>query len=440
MNAGHGLVSVGKTPLRREFLFLQGLAGPFFSLLGARLAAHGHGVHRVNFNGGDKVYWRLPGAVDYRGGLGGWPAFLSRLLDRREITDLVLFGDCRPLHKAAVDVARKSGIQIHVFEEGYVRPDFVTVELGGVNGHSGLHRDPEEYLDAARKLPPMPEFEGVPSSFAQRAKEDLIYNLSGLALWPLFPGYRTHRPWNILVEYYGWALRLLRKAGVQRRSAETLDAVMRDGRRFFTFPLQLTDDYQIRVHSPYGAMQPAIEEVLTSFAKYAPADTLLLVKGHPLDNGLIDWSKRVRSIAERLGIADRVPFIEWGDIDQIVRDSAGVVTVNSTTGTLSLLHGVPTIVLGHAIYDVPRITHQGGLNSFWTAPVAPEIEVFDAFRRVLVDRCLIHGGYFSDEGLEMLVTGAAERLETSLPMLPARVAQPRHEPGAAFGKVAPAGG
>jgi len=440
MNAGQGLVTAGKTPLRREFLFLQGLAGPFFSLLGERLSRHGHGVHRINFNGGDKVFWRLPGAIDYRGDVAGWPAFLSRLLQRREITDLVLFGDCRPLHSAAVDVARAAGIQIHVFEEGYIRPDFVTVELGGVNGHSGLHRDPDAYLEAARKLPPMPEFAAVPSSFSRRAKEDLMYNLSGLALWPLFPGYRTHRPWNILVEYYGWALRLLQKKRGQRRTEATLEALKRDGRPFFTFPLQLTDDYQIRVHSPYGAMQPAIEEVLTSFAKYAPAGTLLLVKGHPLENGLIDWGKRVRALAAQLGIADRVPFIEWGDINHIVRDSIGVVTVNSTTGTLSLLHGVPTIVLGHAIYDIPRVTHQGSLNSFWTAPSAPEREVFDAFRRVLVDRCLIHGGYFSDEGLEMLITGAADRLETSMPMLPARAVQPRRERSGSIGKVAPAAG
>jgi capsular polysaccharide export protein len=34
---------------------------------------------------------------------------------------------------------------------------------------------------------------------------------------------------------------------------------------------------------------------------------------------------------------------------------------------------------------------------------------------VLVDRCLIHGGYFSDEGLSMLVRGALKRLEMSEP-------------------------
>ena len=73
---------------RREFLFLQGLAGPFFSHLGQELADRGHGVHRVNFNGGDKIYWSGPNAVDYRLGLARWPRFLRSLLQARSITDI----------------------------------------------------------------------------------------------------------------------------------------------------------------------------------------------------------------------------------------------------------------------------------------------------------------------------------------------------------------
>jgi capsular polysaccharide export protein len=68
-------------------------------------------------------------------------------------------------------------------------------------------------------------------------------------------------------------------------------------------------------------------------------------------------------------------------------------------------------VLGDAVYDIPRITHQGGLDGFWETPSAPEAKVYDAFRRVLIDRCLVHGGYFSEDGLRMLVEGSVARLE-----------------------------
>ena len=189
----------------------------------------------------------------------------------RSIGALVLFGDCRPLHRIAIGVAARHGIQVHVFEEGYVRPDFVTLEYGGVNGNSGLSRDPDYYLRAARRLPPLPAYPGVPSSFARRAKEDLVYNIAALALAPLFPGYRTHRPWHILQEYFGWGLRLARQRLEQRRSAATLRRLEQSGRPYFVFPLQLDCDYQIRIHSHYKGMQPAIEEVLSSFAAHAPA-------------------------------------------------------------------------------------------------------------------------------------------------------------------------
>jgi capsular polysaccharide export protein len=43
----------------RSFLFLQGLASWFFDRLGRALIERGHAVHRVNFNGGDRLFWRL---------------------------------------------------------------------------------------------------------------------------------------------------------------------------------------------------------------------------------------------------------------------------------------------------------------------------------------------------------------------------------------------
>ena len=60
---------------------------------------------------------------------------------------------------------------------------------------------------------------------------------------------------------------------------------MVEGKRYFLFPLQLSGDYQIRSHSPFLSMTMALEYVLTSFARHAPPDAILLVKEHPLDVG-----------------------------------------------------------------------------------------------------------------------------------------------------------
>jgi capsular polysaccharide export protein len=73
--------------------------------------------------------------------------------------------------------------------------------------------------------------------------------------------------------------------------------------------------------------------------------------------------------------------------------------------------GVPVVALGQAVYDIPDVTHQNGLDSFWTDPVPPDPETFAAFRRVLIERCLIPGGFFSEEALDKVVRHAVARFE-----------------------------
>src|SRR5512145_991578 len=90
----------------RRVMMLQGLMGPFFQRLGQGLRSAGHEVYKVNFNGGDRAYWRLPNGIDYRDTLENWPQAFSRLLDEHGITDVMLFGDCRDHHAAALAVCR----------------------------------------------------------------------------------------------------------------------------------------------------------------------------------------------------------------------------------------------------------------------------------------------------------------------------------------------
>src|ERR1051326_6328563 len=138
----------------RSFLLLQGPIGPLFWLLARRLRRAGHRVTRVLFNGGDRLFWRGPGAVAFRGSLEQWPDFLQDLLRRHAVTDIVLVGDCRPLHRAAVAAVRDRGVAVHVLEEGYLRPHCLTLEREGVNGFSRLLRTPAWFMAQAHAVPP----------------------------------------------------------------------------------------------------------------------------------------------------------------------------------------------------------------------------------------------------------------------------------------------
>ena len=396
---------------QRSFLFLQGMATHFFAKLGSALAKNGHEVHRINFNGGDKLFWLRRGAVDFLQDLKAWPQFLEEHLIAWGVTDIVLFGDCRPLHREAVRLASLRGVRVYVVDEGYIRPNWVTLEQGGVNGYSHLPRDPDWYRNAAQATPAWSG--GLPAhgSFSRRAFEDVLYNVASVALAPRFRKYRTHRPWHPFIEYAGWIRRFARKPSAKRRTARAMSDILASDKQFFLFPLQLDCDSQIRQHSPFKRIAPSIEYVINSFASGAPADSLLVIKEHPLDNCLTDWRSMVSQVATAAGIQDRVVYVEGGDLETMLNRSRSVVTVNSTVGLLALARGRAVKTLGDAVYDMSELTFQGSLDRFWEEATPPIPETFDFFRRVVAARTQVNGGFFSKAGLELAVAGSLVALD-----------------------------
>lgn len=360
-----GVIQTGSVQKRR-ILLLQGLMGPLFRRLGQGLIAAGHEVSKVNFNGGDRLYWRLPGGIDYRGTLEEWPDALAAILEERRITDVILFGDCRQHHIRATRVCRERGFAVHVFEEGYIRPDWVTLEREGVNGHSSLPRDPEWFRRTAAALPPVPEHRQVPSSFRRRALEGLFYNTADVLTRWYYTNWNNHRPWPPLVEGQGWLRKFRQRKEREAETARVLTMIEAPAAApFFLFPLQLDSDAQILLHSPFAGVTEALQAVIASFAAHAPAGTRLLVKEHPLDNWVRDWRSITFEIGREFGVAERIDYLPGGDIVPVARRSLGMVTINSTSGTLGLMLGKPVVVLGSAVYDIPGITFQGGMDRFW---------------------------------------------------------------------------
>jgi capsular polysaccharide export protein len=391
----------------RHFLFLQGMPGPFFRRLARRLRDNGVRVSRVNFNGGDVVNWMGGGACAYRGSRDDWSAWLDDHLERLEATDIVVFGDCRDAHRAARLVADRRGLRFHVFEEGYLRPDHVTLERGGVNGHSSFPRSLRAIDLLVRRLgaqdPGMP----VPNYFRHRALQAACYYGAAWLGSPLFPHYRSHRQWPPMREAWGWIRRFLRRRG--ERSDSLYGLTLLAGRPFFLLPLQLEGDSQLRFCSPFASMREALDLILASFTS-APPEAMLLVKMHPLDPGIVPWRKIVAEIAADAGIADRVVFIERHDLVPLLHATRGVITVNSTVGPLALAEGKPVMALGDAIYRMPGVTADCSLETFWQAPPPLDAANVALLRKGLLAKCLVNGGFHSEEGLDRLVERSVDRL------------------------------
>lgn len=391
----------------RAFLFLQGPPGPLFRLLGEEMSRQGIEVHRINLSGGDKLDWPN-GATDFRGRFSEWPVFFDKFLTENRITDVLLFGDCRPYHLAAHGVASSRNVRTHVLEEGYLRPHWMTLEPEGVNARSTLPRDKNWFLNEARRLPPEPSSPPITASFSRRARDSYWHYHHVITGRFAYPHYRSHRSNSILKEGFGWLWKFWREKKALRRAEEVLDSL--DGRELFVLPLQLSGDFQIRSHSPFPDMQSAASYAIESFAANAPRHLHLLLKAHPLDSSFFDWDRFVRRHARRLSLEGRLHFVDGGDLETMVRKARGLVCVNSTSATLALANGTPVCTMGEAIYDLPGLTHQGHLDTFWANPVAPKPGVYPAFRRVLVDRCLIRGGLASESAVSILVDSMIKRL------------------------------
>lgn len=396
-----------RTPQHRAFLFLQGPPGPLFLRLGEALRATGNPVFRINLSGGDLRDWPEP-TVNFRGRFSEWPVFVDRFLREHRITDLVLFGDCRPYHVSAHGVASLRSVRTHVLEEGYLRPHWMTLEPEGVNARSLLSRDKNWFRAQARQLPPETELPPVTASFRRRARDSYWHYHRVVTGRLSFPHYRSHRQGSIIAEGLGWLWKFARKKHRRSRTAAVLRGLR--GKRRFILPLQLSGDYQIRSHSPFPDMQSAASYIIASFAANAPSDMHLLLKAHPLDCSFYDWSSFTRSQARRLGLEGRLHFVDGGDLDTMVRGACGLICVNSTSATLALAKDVPVCTVGEAIYDLPGLTHQRHLDLFWSDPTPPEPGLYEAFRRVLVDRCLVRGGLASESAVTTLVEGMLERL------------------------------
>lgn len=411
-------------PAETTFLFLQGLASPFFANLGRALSDRGHAVRRINLSAGDWLFWRLP-SDHYRGSRHKWPTFIAQYLARHAVTDIVLFGDCRPYHRAAIEAARPLGLRIHVFEEGYVRPNWITVELGGVNGYSALPRDPQAIRERARRLPQPGRAQPQVGDMLRRSIWDVAYTIANVGFPYLYPGFRSHRPVHVLAEYAGWIGRFLRRGRTRRHAAAVSGETVAHAGGFYLVPLQLDSDFQMRVHSTFAGVEAFMERTIASFAAHADGATKLLVKLHPLDSGLVDWAGKGAAIAARHGVADRVGFIDGGDLPHLIEACRGVVLVNSTVGMYALECGRATIALGQAIYDLPGLTHQGDLDGFWAAPQPPEEAMVADFRRVVLHSTQVNGGFFSRVAIDRAVEGAVMRLEATVPMrLPAAAPVP----------------
>lgn len=399
-------------------LLLQGPAGPFMRRFASELEAEGIAVTKVNFHAGDVFFFRGPDAIAFRGTFEEWPEFVEALIEERGVDGVFAFGDCRPLHRVAFEVARRRGARVWALEEGYLRPDWFTLEEHGVNGNSQMPRDPAFYR--ALDLPEPPEPVDVGPRFHLTSWYSTLNALAFTHLNGGFPHYEHHRNLNAWYHTFVWCRNVVRKRryawqerGMIERFAGPLSG------RYFLVPLQVHCDFQI-LHSPYEDVLEFVEEVLETFAAKASPDDHIVFKHHPMDRAYREYGALFVELARRHGLEGRLHYCHDLHLPTLLKHAKGTLTINSTVGLSSMHHGTPVKCTGTAVYDMPGLTHQGTVEAFLHAPGQVDADLYHRFRRYLLHVNQVNGSFYKRPPGARRFTGARW-----FPGLPARAAQSR---------------
>ena len=389
----------------RRFLFLQGPHGPWFRQLAALLRETGAEVSRVGFNLGDRAFWPGPGYIAFQGTAEDWPGTCATLLDERKITDLVVYGDTRPIHARAVALARARGITVHVFEEGYLRPYWVTYERGGANGHSRLMdlSLPQMRAALARVDLDLPEVPATWGDMRQHMFWGALYHGFVALGFRAYRNFRPHRSLTVGQEFLLYLKRFLLMPVHRWERRLATRRIRRGGFPYHLAILQLEHDASFRDHSPFASMTDFLALVIEGFAKGAPPHHHLVFKAHPLEDGRAPILPTIRRLAQAHGIADRVHFVRGGKLAQLLNEARSAVTVNSTAGQQALWRGLPLRTFGTAVYAQPEFVSSQPLEDFFAAPARPDTRAYRDYRHFLLETSQVVGGFYSSRGRRALL-------------------------------------
>ena len=395
-----------QTPDQRVFLFLQGPHGPYFHQLARALGQAGAACWRIGFNAGDAVFW--PDRASYLPFTDHpetWPAYFSATCDEKQVTDIVLYGDTRPIHAHAVSIAKERGLRVHVFEEGYIRPYWVTYERGGSNGHSRLMQMTVEEMRVALALSDLDA--PLPPARWGDMREHVFYG--ALYHWFVmcanrrYRNFRPHRSLSVGREFQLYLKRLLTMPLTALDRWQASRRIRRGGFPYHVVLLQLAHDSSFREHSPFASMQEFLEVVMRGFAEGAPRHHHLVFKAHPLEDGRVPIRRELTHLARTLGLEGRIHFVRGGKLAQLLADARSAVTVNSTAAQQVLYRGIPLKTFGNAVYNKPEFTSTLPLPEFFAGALRPDGSAYKDYRRYLLETSQVAGGFYAARSRRQLI-------------------------------------
>ena len=380
----------------KNILFLQGPMGCFFKKLDSLFREKGANTFKIGLNAGDRLFSHRDNYMAYRGKKEDWAGFIEEFIYTHTIHQLYLFGDCRYYQSIAIEIGYRYGVEVYVFEEGYIRPNFITLEKYGVNHYSRMSRQRKFYdalnLNDYPALKPKKTYPRV----SRMILSAMAYYFMGNVFHFRYPHYEHHRGFSGFREAFFGLRNLYRKQKYKMTEKGLLEKLVLNRKdQFFFVPLQTHNDFQVLQHSGYGSIEKFIIEVIDSFSRYADKKHTLLFKHHPVDRGRRDFSAFIDKQAQRYNVEERVNIVHDLNLPTILQNAKGTITINSTVGLSSIYHNTPVITLGYALYDIQGLTNKDvALKDFWQQQSKPDKVLFEKYQRYIVYNSQLNASFY----------------------------------------------
>lgn len=382
----------------KNILFLQGPMGVFFDYLGCFFIKNNAKIFTIGFNFGDYFYANKKTYISYKGTQTDWAEFFKSFIGKNNIDMVFLFGDCRYYHKVAIKIAKENGLDVFVFEEGYLRPSFITLQQYGVNANANIPQDNKFYrtFKADKELEnEMHNIKEIKGAYKFMAFYATTYYILGNIFSFKYPNYRHHRDFNAFKEGVFGVKNFIKKYYLKIKERNNIKKLIKISKKYYFIPLQVHNDFQVLEHSKYKNIEDFIEEVMVSFAKNASKKSFLVFKHHPMDRGKKDYTNFIKSLAKKLIIENRILITFDTHLPTVLKNAKATITINSTVGLQSLYHETPVLCLGNALYDIKGLTNKGmKLDNFWKNHKKVDKRLFYNFRDYILKYTQINGNFY----------------------------------------------
>ncbi len=383
-----------KLKIQGNCLFLMGPIGTFFARLSNFLEKNNVKTYKVLFPLHEFGFPKSR-IIKYSDNIQFFKDFLREIIIKHKIKHIFMYGNVVIPHRQALDLVtdlNKKGenIKTHIFELGYMRPNFITLEESGVNYTSRFLLDKDFYSKKAPyKNYPIPKKHKLRIRKLWKAITFINHCFKKYQIVE-FDHKLQPKPSYLWFQIKGFLLKFyfrLREYNLKKKCLEK--------NPFFIAILQVSSDSQITKGSKIKDNKKFIHKVIKDFARAKLKNVNLVFKHHPRDTGYNNYYKEIKQFAKEFGVARNVFYIHDYFLSNIFVNPRckGTVLINSTVGYQSLYHSIPVKALGVAPYNIDGLANQTSLTSFFKKPKKVDKLLFNKFYKYILENSQINGNF-----------------------------------------------